>query len=421
MDYVAEGRLSKMSREKAWATIEELARYEDEGWNDPILLEEGSLYYKSLNIKQLLRVMECKVDMLMKNAISLMGRSEDEAFEDLVMNFIHDQEEKVKQLEEYMCVIGNDFMQFSSKVIKRLKEEIRIKENGVKKIEKIMREIPSDGEPEAKLLPNFSPLNVNLGDKRGTDPPIKPHSPDSFRMKVVDKSTINTPPSPHVVSFHPKDTMRSSMEICILKGLLEHTSASQQQVQSTCSTFAIDLRSCSRIYIMGLPKFTRPKGCHQELSSNFYVANCGPAVGLTLDFITSAFSLYRIVKGVYLADESGFCVIVSYNDETSAQTALNALDRKPCSDLGAHVSLEALEMNIPRVYLIHEFISGQEEEHPLTAVDVRPWHNLEKRRIQHYEEKQKEVIVEKVGEPTESHGDFVACLSDSECCNSPKI
>ncbi|GKB90833.1 hypothetical protein Tco_0963105 [Tanacetum coccineum] len=29
-----------MSAEKAWATIEELARYEDEGWNDPILLEE---------------------------------------------------------------------------------------------------------------------------------------------------------------------------------------------------------------------------------------------------------------------------------------------------------------------------------------------------------------------------------------------
>ncbi|GJS39576.1 hypothetical protein Tco_0564619 [Tanacetum coccineum] len=68
------------------------------------------------------------------------------------------------------------------------------------------REIPSVDEPEPQLLPNFSPLDVNLGDKRGTDPPIKPHSPDSFRLKVVDKSTINTPPSTHVVSFHPKDT-----------------------------------------------------------------------------------------------------------------------------------------------------------------------------------------------------------------------
>ncbi|GKC48166.1 hypothetical protein Tco_1065888 [Tanacetum coccineum] len=62
-----------------------------------------------------------------------------EAFEDLVMNFIHDQEEKVKKLEEYMCVIGSDFMQLSSEVIERLKEEVRINENGVKKIKKITR------------------------------------------------------------------------------------------------------------------------------------------------------------------------------------------------------------------------------------------------------------------------------------------
>ncbi|GJY56268.1 hypothetical protein Tco_0455383 [Tanacetum coccineum] len=131
IDYAAEGRLRKMSAEKAWATIEELARYEDEGWNDPILLEEGSL---------------------------VMGRSEDvcgmtsdimrqlppeasrqEAFEDLVLNFIHDQEEKVKQLEECMCFIGSDFMQLFLELIERLKKEIRIKENGVKKVEKITR------------------------------------------------------------------------------------------------------------------------------------------------------------------------------------------------------------------------------------------------------------------------------------------
>ncbi|GJY80187.1 hypothetical protein Tco_0492938 [Tanacetum coccineum] len=59
--------------------------------------------------------------MLMKDAISIIGRSANifrissdmmrqlppepsrqEAFEELVMNFIHDQEEKVKQLEEYI-------------------------------------------------------------------------------------------------------------------------------------------------------------------------------------------------------------------------------------------------------------------------------------------------------------------------------
>ncbi|GKF70171.1 hypothetical protein Tco_0203228, partial [Tanacetum coccineum] len=35
--------------------------------------------------------------------------SQQEEFKDLVMNFILDQEEKVRQLEEYMCVIGSDF------------------------------------------------------------------------------------------------------------------------------------------------------------------------------------------------------------------------------------------------------------------------------------------------------------------------
>nr|GEU99745.1 hypothetical protein [Tanacetum cinerariifolium] len=173
-----------------------------------------------------------------------------------MMKFILDQEEKVKQLEEYMGVIGSDFMQLSLEVIVKLKEEIRMEENRVKKIEKITRyrniedleplnghkfskaltekgsfhtpkfvsnslsntsaqsslvhlfskEIPGVNEPDPQLLLNFSSLNVNLGDKRGIDPPIKPHSQDSFKMKVVDKSTINTPPSPHVISFHPKDT-----------------------------------------------------------------------------------------------------------------------------------------------------------------------------------------------------------------------
>ncbi|GJX81922.1 zinc finger, CCHC-type containing protein [Tanacetum coccineum] len=49
------------------------------------------------------------------------------------------QEEKVKQLEEYMGVIGSDFMQLSSEVVGKLKEEIRMEENRTKKIKKITR------------------------------------------------------------------------------------------------------------------------------------------------------------------------------------------------------------------------------------------------------------------------------------------
>nr|GEY71160.1 hypothetical protein [Tanacetum cinerariifolium] len=83
-----------MSAEKAWATIEELARYEEEGWNDPVASREGSLDYENPDIEQLLGVMKCKVDILMKEAISLMG-------------------------------------------IRKLKEGIRIKQNRTKKIKKI--------------------------------------------------------------------------------------------------------------------------------------------------------------------------------------------------------------------------------------------------------------------------------------------
>ncbi|GJZ39008.1 hypothetical protein Tco_0585571 [Tanacetum coccineum] len=66
------------------------------------------------------------------------------------------------------------------------------------------RGFPSVDKPEPQLFPNFSPLDVNLGDKRGNDPPINLYSPSSFRMKVVEPLTIHIPPSPHVAYLHPK-------------------------------------------------------------------------------------------------------------------------------------------------------------------------------------------------------------------------
>ncbi|GJS31491.1 hypothetical protein Tco_0492111 [Tanacetum coccineum] len=60
-------------------------------------------------------------------------------------------------------------------------------------------------EPQPQPLRNCPSLDVSLGDERGLEPPIKPFSPDSFRMKVVDLLTIHTPPSPGLESFHLKD------------------------------------------------------------------------------------------------------------------------------------------------------------------------------------------------------------------------
>nr|GEV01972.1 hypothetical protein [Tanacetum cinerariifolium] len=60
-------------------------------------------------------------------------------------------------------------------------------------------------KPQPQPLPYCPPLDINLGDKRGPKPPIKPPSPDSFRIKEVNHLTNHTPPSPHVASFYHKD------------------------------------------------------------------------------------------------------------------------------------------------------------------------------------------------------------------------
>ncbi|GKC43315.1 hypothetical protein Tco_1061037, partial [Tanacetum coccineum] len=59
-----------------------------------------------------------------------------------------------------------------------------------------VRKIPSFNETKSQPQPlsNCPPLDINLGDKRGLKPPIKPHSPDSFRMKEEDHLTNHTSP-----------------------------------------------------------------------------------------------------------------------------------------------------------------------------------------------------------------------------------
>ncbi|KAK9215142.1 hypothetical protein WN944_007145 [Citrus x changshan-huyou] len=161
---------------------------------------------------------------------------------------------------------------------------------------------------------------------------------------------------------------------------------------------------------MGAPsssRFRRPKAGEDERSPNLFVANCGPAVGVSYEAIGSVFSAFGDVKGIYAADDSGARVIVSYFDEGSAQAAFNSLHSRPCPDLANRflhirysvledspatrhitssvpVSLVASELNIPGLFLLHDFVSAKEAEELLAAVDSRPWNNLSKRRVQHY-------------------------------------
>ncbi|GJR42981.1 hypothetical protein Tco_1311084 [Tanacetum coccineum] len=49
------------------------------------------------------------------------------------------------------------------------------------------REVPCfyELEPQPQPLPNYPFLDVSLGEERDPEPPIKPHSLDNFRVKVI--------------------------------------------------------------------------------------------------------------------------------------------------------------------------------------------------------------------------------------------
>ncbi|GJZ27372.1 hypothetical protein Tco_0571625 [Tanacetum coccineum] len=79
--------------------------------------------------------------------------SRQEEFEHIVTNFILDQEERITQLEDYMQVTIEEFMELSSEVVRRLKERIMENENNPKKIEKIIK------YPDTKVLENNTKHN----------------------------------------------------------------------------------------------------------------------------------------------------------------------------------------------------------------------------------------------------------------------
>ncbi|GJT89329.1 zinc finger, CCHC-type containing protein [Tanacetum coccineum] len=74
INFTVSGQLRRMSAKRAWISMEELAHYEDEGWNDPVNPEDEDLNYEHPKIEQLLGIIEHKVDALMNNALSVMEK-----------------------------------------------------------------------------------------------------------------------------------------------------------------------------------------------------------------------------------------------------------------------------------------------------------------------------------------------------------
>jgi len=85
-------------------------------------------------------------------------------------------------------------------------------------------------------------------------------------------------------------------------------------------------------------KFTQPKyvcGLSHP-TPHLHVANCGPAIGLSLERVAAAFGTFGSVTA-QLADESGTRVIITFSGIAPAQAAKEAWDGVPCSYLDARV------------------------------------------------------------------------------------
>ncbi|GJR91179.1 zinc finger, CCHC-type containing protein [Tanacetum coccineum] len=136
IDYAAGGRLRKLRAEVAWATIENLAQYEGEGWNDPIFPNKGSPDYIDANLGQELESMECRVETLMRNEVLLYyvggftfpKRHYQEEF---------DQEDQIRQLEEDIRKTKDTFMFLVDSLIATLKVKIEAQQAHSIKFKKI--------------------------------------------------------------------------------------------------------------------------------------------------------------------------------------------------------------------------------------------------------------------------------------------
>ncbi|GJT43940.1 zinc finger, CCHC-type containing protein [Tanacetum coccineum] len=132
IDDATGGRLRKLRPKEAWKTIEDLAQYEEEEWNDPTFSEKGSPDYIDATLEQELESMECRVESLMRNEVLLeyeIGftfpkRAYQEELEARILKLIDDQEDQIRPLEEDMRKTNDTFMCLADYLIATLKVKI---------------------------------------------------------------------------------------------------------------------------------------------------------------------------------------------------------------------------------------------------------------------------------------------------------
>ncbi|GKD65768.1 hypothetical protein Tco_1307876 [Tanacetum coccineum] len=201
LNFVANGDLRELSAEEAWETIKNFAQGQKE-WDKP---------FKAIT-EQELASMRAQSNELFGNKIFWFETPRCIAWDKVDNPSPQSTPQVLPSFEEYTPPVT-----YLEEVEETLRTMMEVEPLDQTKLEDVglnnhsipisYKEVPIfyEAEPQPQPLRNFPSLDVSLGEERGPEPTIKPHILDSFRMKIIDNLTIHTSPSPHVVSFHPKD------------------------------------------------------------------------------------------------------------------------------------------------------------------------------------------------------------------------
>ncbi|GJW43027.1 hypothetical protein Tco_0071826 [Tanacetum coccineum] len=201
LEFIADGNLRELSGEEAWETIENFSQGQKEWDNPPNIISEQEIENLKVHAKRLFGNENVWVEMHRNIAWDKVENPNPQSTPQVPPSF-EETTPLVTHPEEVDETIGTPIE--VEPLNKTKLEEVGLNCNHNTLLSP--REVPSFDGLEPQPLLNSPSSDVSLGDKRGLEPPIKPHSPDSFRMKEVNHLTNHTPPSPHVTSFHPKDT-----------------------------------------------------------------------------------------------------------------------------------------------------------------------------------------------------------------------
>ncbi|GJY96486.1 hypothetical protein Tco_0513396 [Tanacetum coccineum] len=162
LDFAADGNLRELSGEEAWETIENFAQGQKEWDNPPNIISEQEIENLKVHAKRLFGNENVWVEMHRNIAWDKVENPNPQSTPQVPLSF-EETTPPVTHPEEVDETIG---IPTEVEPLDYTKLEDIGLNTCIHDLFLSSRELPSVDEPEPQLLPNFSPLDVNLGDKR---------------------------------------------------------------------------------------------------------------------------------------------------------------------------------------------------------------------------------------------------------------